>query len=175
MQCIKQNQLVYDEIFSRFLSRVDHGLSDTMNPSDALAWRRLNYFNPCYVQTMVDTNKLWHTEANDLQHYLHVTCHGAIKNTFGHTFIRILVLIVGLRCYRLHIQENFPITRINSQWRSYDFSYGGAHARSALSRGVWGHALPGKFWISIVLKSFLVQSGGSRDRYSLGIHLNTDS
>ena len=31
------------------------------------------------------------------------------------------------------------------------------------------------FWISIVLKSFLVQSGGSRDRYSLGTHLNKDS
>ena len=29
-----------------------------------------------------------------------------------------------------------------------------------------------KFWISDVLRSFLVQSGTNRDCYSIGIHLN---
>ena len=49
---------------------------------------------------------------------------------------------------------------------------GGSFARSAPSRGVWGHATPGKFWISDLLRSFLVQSGSNRDRYSIGIYLN---
>ena len=48
----------------------------------------------------------------------------------------------------------------------------GSFARSAPPRGVWGNASPGKFWISDLLKSFLVQSGSNRDRYSLGIYLN---
>ena len=33
-------------------------------------------------------------------------------------------------------------------------------ARRALARGVWGHAPPGKFWISGLLRSFLVYSWG---------------
>ena len=35
--------------------------------------------------------------------------------------------------------------------------------------------LQGIFWISYILRSFLVQPGSNRDRYFLVIHLNTDS
>ena len=35
-----------------------------------------------------------------------------------------------------------------------------ARARIAHPRGVWGHASPETFWISDLLRSLLVQSGG---------------
>ena len=50
----------------------------------------------------------------------------------------------------------------------------GGRTQSAQSRGVWGHAPSRKFWISDLLRSFLVQTGSNHDRYSHGIYLNID-
>ena len=50
----------------------------------------------------------------------------------------------------------------------------GAVAREVRHLGGSGACPPRKFWVSDLLRSFLVQSGGNRDRYSLGIYLNMD-
>ena len=48
----------------------------------------------------------------------------------------------------------------------------GAVACEASHLGKSGGMPPGKFWISELVRSFLVQSGSNRDHYSLGIYLN---
>ena len=48
----------------------------------------------------------------------------------------------------------------------------GAVSPEARHLGGSGGMPPGKFWISDLLRTFLVQSVSNRDRYSLGIHLN---
>ena len=52
------------------------------------------------------------------------------------------------------------------QWRRAVLAgRGGSGARSTPARGVWGHAPPGKVWISDLLRS---QPGCNHDRYYLG-------
>ena len=53
-------------------------------------------------------------------------------------------------------------------------SENGAVAREARHLGGSGGMPPRKFWVSDLLRSFLVQSGGNRDCYFLAIYLNMD-
>ena len=48
----------------------------------------------------------------------------------------------------------------------------GAVSREARHLGGFGGMPPRKFWISDILRFFLVQSGSNRDRYSFGIYFN---
>ena len=80
--------------------------------------------------------------------------HNAGASVSEFAYIYIIYVYVYIRAQAAQAQKHIAQHRARGEQ-----GMGKISARSAQTRGVWGHAPPGKFFISDILRWFLVQSG----------------